>query len=63
MGAKYEDLRSSMEQHVIFANNEMARLKADVAKMTQKWKVNMAKAEQLSLQVLCGICGQSQEVP
>lgn len=53
MSTKYEKLSLSVEQGVFFTNKEMARLEAEIAKVTQKCDASMAKAEQLSLKVLC----------
>lgn len=42
--AKYMELRSSMEQCVGFANNEMASLKAELVKMTKERDASVVMA-------------------
>lgn len=43
-----------MDERVNFVNKEMASLKVKVVKLTQEWDASVGRAEQLSLEVLCG---------
>lgn len=51
--AKYVKLRSSVEQRLGFASNEMVCLEAKVVKISHEWDVRGARAEQLSLKAQC----------
>lgn len=50
VNANYEKLRSSMEQRVGFANNEIDRFKAENVTLTLESDASVAKAEQVSLE-------------
>lgn len=47
---KFEELTSSMEQRVGFANEEMACLEAEVVRVTQEWDKSIEKEEPMSLE-------------
>lgn len=59
--AKHEELRSSVEQRVGLANNEMAHLETEVVNVTQKWNANVTKAKQLAPGLQC-VSGLADEV-